>query len=103
VLDLGSRLLFVEPEDVVDQRMRGGAARAQCGGLKRAYAAATATPDVERLCSVPAISPRVRVSGHVYDVLTGLVETVIRADRRGARADAASATRGRRLRAGLIG
>jgi hypothetical protein len=28
-----------------------------------------------------AISPRVRVSGHVYDVVTGLVETVIAAGR----------------------
>jgi len=41
---------------------------------------ATATRDVERLRSAPAISPRVAVSGHVYDVLTGLVETVIPAD-----------------------
>jgi carbonic anhydrase len=39
--------------------------------------AATVTRDVERLRSAPAISPRVRVSGHVYDVITGLVETVI--------------------------
>jgi carbonic anhydrase len=41
--------------------------------------AATVTVDVELLRSAPAISPRVRVSGHVYDVETGLVETVIRA------------------------
>jgi carbonic anhydrase len=39
--------------------------------------AETATRDVERLRSAPAISPRVTVSGHVYDVVTGLVETVI--------------------------
>ncbi len=39
--------------------------------------AATVTVDVERLRSAPAISPRVTVSGHVYDVVTGLVETVI--------------------------
>ena len=38
---------------------------------------ATVTRDVERLRSAPAISPRVTVSGHVYDVATGLVETVI--------------------------
>jgi carbonic anhydrase len=38
---------------------------------------ATVTVDVERLRSAPAISPRVRVSGHVYDVVTGLVEIVI--------------------------
>jgi len=41
--------------------------------------AATVTRDVERLRSADAISPRVSVSGHVYDVVTGLVETVIRA------------------------
>jgi carbonic anhydrase len=39
--------------------------------------AETVTRDVERLLSAPAISPRVTVSGHVYDVVTGLVETVI--------------------------
>jgi carbonic anhydrase len=38
---------------------------------------ATITRDVERLRSAPAISPRVAVSGHVYDVVTGLVQTVI--------------------------
>jgi carbonic anhydrase len=39
--------------------------------------AATVTRDVERLRSAPAISPRVTVSGHVYDVVTGLVQTVL--------------------------
>jgi carbonic anhydrase len=39
--------------------------------------AATVVVDVQRLRSAPAISPRVRVSGHVYDVVTGLVEKVI--------------------------
>jgi carbonic anhydrase len=39
---------------------------------------ATVTRDVERLRSADAISPRISVSGHVYDVVTGLVETVIR-------------------------
>jgi len=39
--------------------------------------AATVARDVGRLRSAPAISPRVTVSGHVYDVLTGLVETVM--------------------------
>jgi carbonic anhydrase len=39
--------------------------------------AATVARDVERLRSAPAISPRVTVSGHVYDVVTGLVETVL--------------------------
>ena len=39
--------------------------------------AATVTRDVERLRSAPPISARVAVSGHVYDVVTGLVETVV--------------------------
>jgi len=39
--------------------------------------AATVTRDVERLRSAPSISPRITVSGHVYDVVTGLVETVL--------------------------
>jgi carbonic anhydrase len=41
---------------------------------------ATVARDVERLRSAPAFSPRVSMSGHVYDVLTGLVKTVIPAD-----------------------
>ena len=39
--------------------------------------AVTVARDVGRLRSAPAISPRVTVSGHVYDVVTGLVETVM--------------------------
>ncbi len=46
---------------------------------------ATVTRDVERLRSAPAISPRVTVSGHVYDVITGLVETVLPAHSSAAR------------------
>ncbi len=42
---------------------------------------ATVTRDVERLRSARAISPRITASGHVYDVLTGLVETVLPAGR----------------------
>jgi len=42
---------------------------------------ATVARDVERLRSASAISPRIAVSGHVYDVTTGLVETVIAAAR----------------------
>jgi carbonic anhydrase len=38
--------------------------------------AATVMSDVERLCSASAISPRITVSGHVYDVVTGLVQTI---------------------------
>jgi carbonic anhydrase len=39
--------------------------------------AATVTHDVELLRSALAISPRVTFSGHVYDVLTGLVQTIL--------------------------
>jgi len=39
--------------------------------------AATVAHDVALLRTSPAISPRVSVSGHVYDVVTGLVETVV--------------------------
>jgi carbonic anhydrase len=38
--------------------------------------ATTVRSDVERLRSASAISPRVSVSGHVYDVVTGLVQTL---------------------------
>jgi len=38
--------------------------------------AATVARDVERVRHAPQISPRIAVSGHVYDVVTGLVETV---------------------------
>lgn len=40
---------------------------------------ATVTSDVELLRCARAISERVAVSGHVYDVVTGLVETVVAA------------------------
>jgi len=47
----------------------------------RAYAvvdpAATVASDVEKLRAAAAVSPRITVSGYVYDVATGLVETVI--------------------------
>lgn len=44
--------------------------------------AATVTSDVERLRSAAAIPARVSVSGHVYDVTTGLVETILPASHR---------------------
>jgi carbonic anhydrase len=37
----------------------------------------TVARDVERLRSARPVSPRIRVSGHVYDVVSGLVETVV--------------------------
>jgi len=37
----------------------------------------TVRADVERLLSDSRISPRITVSGHVYDVHTGLVTTIV--------------------------
>ncbi len=37
----------------------------------------TVTADVERLLASPLLSPKVGVSGHVYDIATGLVTTVL--------------------------
>jgi carbonic anhydrase len=42
--------------------------------------AQTVADDVERLRAA-AISPRISVSGHVYDVVSGLVETIVPAGR----------------------
>ena len=39
--------------------------------------AATVATDVDRLCSAEVLSPRIALSGHVYDVASGLVETVV--------------------------
>jgi carbonic anhydrase len=45
---------------------------------------ATVTSDVERLHSASAVSPRIALSGHVYDVVSGLVETIVPSGRRAA-------------------
>src|SRR5262249_21037858 len=58
---------------------------AEATGLPEAAleAAAVADPrttvkaDVERLLAAPSLSPKVSVSGHVYDVATGRVTTVL--------------------------
>jgi carbonic anhydrase len=42
---------------------------------------ATVTHDTDQLRAAPAISPRIAVSGYVYDVLTGLVDKVPSSDR----------------------
>jgi carbonic anhydrase len=51
--------------------------------------AATVAHDVECLLTAPATSSRMSVSGYVYDVATGLVQTVIPARYRGDRSAAA--------------
>ena len=47
--------------------------------------AATVRTDVERVLSDPSISDRITASGHVYDVDTGLIETVVAAESPAAR------------------
>jgi len=44
--------------------------------------AATVEVDVGRLSAAPGVSSRISVSGHVYDVVTGLVQTVVQANPR---------------------
>jgi carbonic anhydrase len=38
---------------------------------------ASVRADVERLLTAPSLSPQVTVSGHVYDIATGRVTTVV--------------------------
>jgi carbonic anhydrase len=61
---------------------RIGAAESTLRELAILDPAATVTSDAERIRSAPAISSRVTVSGHVYDVTTGLVKTIVPAGRR---------------------
>jgi carbonic anhydrase len=49
--------------------------------------AATVGHDVDLLRAAPAIPGRVAVSGHVYDVVTGLVQTILPAADRASRLD----------------
>jgi carbonic anhydrase len=65
--DDGFRHRFAERIGVDESRLRDNAVLDP---------AATVIRDVERLRAATAISPRITVSGHVYDVETGLVERV---------------------------
>lgn len=85
-------------EIAVIQHTQCGAARLTDDGFRRQYAdrigadeaqlveyaivdpVATVAADVKRLRDADIISPRIGVSGHVYDVATGLIETVVDAN-----------------------
>ena len=56
---------------------RIGADEADLRGQAVLDPAATVTHDVEQLRDAPAVSSRITVSGHVYDVVTGLVQTIL--------------------------
>lgn len=67
---------------LADARLRAGfAARgfdeAELAALPATDPAATVRTDVEVLLSAPQVSPKIRVSGHVYDVKTGQLETIV--------------------------
>jgi carbonic anhydrase len=66
--DDGFRHRYAELIGADESRLRGSAI---------VQPAATVAADVDLLRSAAAISPRISVSGHVYDVATGLVETVV--------------------------
>jgi carbonic anhydrase len=59
---------------------RTGAADSELRDRAVLEPAATVKADVARLRSAASIPPRVRVSGYVYDVTTGLLESVVPAD-----------------------
>ena len=56
---------------------RGGYDESALAALPVLDPAQTVREDVQRLLAAPQISPRITVSGHVYDVATGLVETIV--------------------------
>jgi carbonic anhydrase len=74
--DCGSRLLE-------DEQLRHGFAERSgydeqmLADLPATDPAVTVRTDVQRLLAAPQISRRITVSGHVYDVETGLVTTVV--------------------------
>jgi carbonic anhydrase len=78
--DCGSGLL-------ADDDLRHGFARrsgydeGELSALAVLDPAATVRHDVERLLTAPQVSDRITVSGHVYDVTTGLLGTVAEAAR----------------------
>jgi len=74
--DCGSRLL--EDEQLRHGfAERGGYDEQMLAALPVTDPAETVRADVERLLAAPQISVHTRVSGHVYDVDTGLVTTVV--------------------------
>ncbi len=73
--DCGSALL-ADDHFRHDFAERTGFDEAALAELPVVEPAQTVRADVDRLLSAPQLSPRVSVSGHVYDLATGLVSTV---------------------------
>jgi hypothetical protein len=87
---LGAVVAPVHVEAQVDPRGHAGADPAfRAGFAARGYdeatlaqlpvidPAATVRTDVAKIIAAPQISPMIRVSGYVYDLKTGLIETVV--------------------------
>lgn len=74
--DCGSGLLADE-ELRQDFAQRSGFAADELADLPVLDPALTVTTDVQRLRDYPLLSDNVRVSGHVYDVKTGRISTVV--------------------------
>lgn len=74
--DCGSGLLSID-ELRHGFSERSGIADEKLAELPVLDPAATVRADVEKVLADPRISSRITVSGHVYDVETGLVETVV--------------------------
>jgi carbonic anhydrase len=73
--DCGSRLLE-DPELRHGFAERSGYDEAMLARLPATVPADTVRADVAKLIAAPQISPRITVSGHVYDTATGLLATV---------------------------
>jgi carbonic anhydrase len=67
-------------------RQQAAAAIGRTEAALEAYAVAdpqeTVKADVDRLLAAPEVSPKVSVSGHVYDIATGRVTTIVDARQR---------------------
>jgi carbonic anhydrase len=75
--DCGSRLLE-DPELRHGFAERFGYDEAELAKLPATVPADTVQADVEKILSVPNISPQITVSGHVYHTDQGILETVVK-------------------------
>jgi carbonic anhydrase len=76
--DCGSGLL-ADDELRAGFAERSGIDAAALAALPVLDPAQTVRADVEKVLADPSISPRISVSGHVYDLESGVVETVVEA------------------------
>ncbi|MEU7693633.1 MULTISPECIES: carbonic anhydrase [Microbispora] len=68
---------LADPAFLRDAALATGVSEAALGATEVADPQATVRTDVARLLASPVLSPKVSVSGHVYDIGTGRVTTVL--------------------------